>query len=837
MVRAVSGGLVDLVDTRVRGDRVLDFLAAGNVRTGLDRCVPSAVDLAAAAMARGVVTAPQLPALALALPRGHSRVPFVIGLHLALGRLPDGERDSYLPFTGSVALATLDLELRELARSLKAAGATIADAIEVHRLGVAGTYLELRSGRAHALHRRQRFLLVHLPHLRPRLESGVVSVSVLDAYAMRTEGWEAAFAWNAADRRGQVWVGELGNAAFERFCGDHAIPLVRFDWPSVEALVRDERARCGEGPLASRGLCERVGDPPRFLLRPVADGEANEIIAELERHFASYYRKAAKLRAKGLEEPQVLRTARRLFYFLARSVAPLSVYEPLALDIRKSFRPQKALKRVREARDAEFHGRWKKLLTEWSAVRYGLSALYERVKTEHPKFWDLYFLLEREKQREPRRRAVLRCATKAEARALELALVDHGAVDPADLDADGCLEVRWFGVRAGPLEYGPSWANTLTVLFEPPGPNHAGAYLSAEEGEVEALLYPVECQRFRRLAERTTEHWAAGERNVEVLRAHGWPVEGPAATPPPTLPDIEEVEPFDIPNRREARTAELGESVDLMQDHWDEYLALEDADEPGSGEEIDFAHEPSADGGAGPRAGRLVRARLVRFEDGRYVYFPVDGTVDVLFAGRPDPHAVMSVHAGQTVVFMEGSERGSALTELFEHFDDQYGPAKVYGELWRRALRAAWEQAGSDSALAQTMRPPVTDQTVRNWRRGVVLAPQEEGHFNQVLDLSGEEVAQHNRRRIRRYVERVRGAHRTLGRIFNRAIGEQLWEPGGREQRQLEEMLGGVDLTELFSSVEVRTVDRAVSESRYVPPGLLGRTLPHDHPEVRGHTE
>ena len=335
------------------------------------------VDLAAAVIARSVI---EKPALALGLPRGRTRTPFFIALALLLTRLSQG-RDSYhWRSTGSVALATLDLELRELARTLKTSGTTITDAIEVHRLGIEGTYVERRSSRQGKLDGSQHFLLLHLPHLRPHLEPGVVSVSVLDAYSMRPDGWEAAFAWNAADHRGQVWVGELGNAAFERFCTANAIPLVRFDWPTIEALVHSDYARCGRGPLSSHELCQRAWYPQRFVLRPVADGEANELIAELERHFASYHRKASKLRIKGLEEPNVVRTARRLFYFLARSVTPLSVYESLALDTPKSFRPAKALKRVREAQASEFHGNWKKLLTEWSAVRHGLSTLYERVK-------------------------------------------------------------------------------------------------------------------------------------------------------------------------------------------------------------------------------------------------------------------------------------------------------------------------------------------------------------------------------------------------------------------------------------------------------------------------
>jgi len=80
---SVLGGptrtFADVVDARIRGDRVLAFLEGGNVRIGLERCLPSAVDLAASAIARSVVN---VPAVALALPRGHSRVPFIVGLIL-----------------------------------------------------------------------------------------------------------------------------------------------------------------------------------------------------------------------------------------------------------------------------------------------------------------------------------------------------------------------------------------------------------------------------------------------------------------------------------------------------------------------------------------------------------------------------------------------------------------------------------------------------------------------------------------------------------------------------------------------------------------------------------
>jgi hypothetical protein len=490
---SATRSFTDLVDIRSDADPVLRWLATGAVKRRSEKTIPSAVDRACCAIARSAVV-PTPRAVGIALPRGHARVAFTVALHLALGRLPAHPGGPpFLPFTGSVAVATADLELRRLARELRAEGSPITDTIPAQRLSAAGTYADLRSGRPGPLTRSDHFLLLHLPQLRPRLGPGVVSVSVLDAHATSAEGWEASYAWNSDAGRAQVWIGELANAEFERFCAYHAIPLLRFDWPLVESLVRDAHARCGCGALSSAALCARVGDPTQLVLRPVAAGRADELLAELEQHFASYYRKAVKLREKpAAEEPDVVRTARRLGYYLGRAVAPLATYEPIALDIPRAFRPAEALRRVKNAQQSAFHGRWKKLLTEWSAVRHLLAELYEHVRADHPKFWDLYFLLEQERELTPRRRVILRPASRTEARALELALLDHGIAEPSDFEEGGLLEVRWLGVRSLALPYGPSWSKTVTVLFEPPGPRDAGLYLSAEQGELHALLYPAQ---------------------------------------------------------------------------------------------------------------------------------------------------------------------------------------------------------------------------------------------------------------------------------------------------------------------------------------------------------
>ena len=813
-------------------DMVLDYLRRGKTRTGLDDVIfPSGVDLAACALARRVICDRASRSVAVALPRGAQQLHFLVGLYLTLGRL-----DNHLPFHGSVVVSTNDMSLRPLAAKLRGSGARIKDVIAFHRLNAGGGYTGLTRTEARGeLDPSQRFLLLHLPWLRPKLHWPSVSVSVVDTGATKPDSWEATFEWNEEANRFQFYVGELANPAFERFCQRRDIPLVRFDWPTVVYLA--ERFGDGSGPLTSHRLCQRAGDTRRLYVRPVDDGVTNHEVHRLEMAFAGFARKSAELERKGFETPEVILLARKLFYLLARLCCPIDSYDQLALEpYHRGLHTRTALQRVREAHGGHFSGPWRGLDTEWAAVVGSLTALHERIAFEAPKYWDLIHLLDAEAERGVKRRhVVVRCPTRLEEHALSAQLVSDGVVAADELGPEGFAEVRAFGVRSGPLEHGRAHEPVVQVICEPPPKYRGGLYLSGEEGGYEALLYPIQMRRAHRLAEEFAERSDGHERNLDALAKLGVTaaLAAPDGSQAQTAPAVIELEPFPVSGREPPDPAELEAPPDAesLTDQLEEYLDLEG--------DIDLDVGDIGDGQFGggddpDTAARLARGILVGFATGDYTFLAEDGTADQVLRERVMPRPVRTLACGAALVLMVGSERGSALTELFGAWDEQYAPGKVYGELWRQAVRGAVEVAGGQGQLADRL--SVGEQTVENWVTGAVIGPQSDQNLYRVLQMSGIEAAWKNRAAIRHYVKRVRGAHISIGRIFSKAITDHLGEASGAERRALEQETG-LDLTELFDSVQLKQVTYVGQDPQLVARGLLGSLLSPSHPVVKNALE
>jgi len=816
-------------------DPVLAFLARGGLKQELTPLRPSGVDLAAAALTREMLMRGRAHAIGFALPRGQHPLPLFMGLYLAIGRLsPDGER-SYLPLLGSVGVFSTDLRLRELAPRLRAAGAAsrLVEAIDIRRLRADGQYGMLdRSGSHGPLDHHQQFVLLALPWLKPELPAAAMRAAVIDATSTRRDNWESSFGWHTEQERRQVWFGELGDRDFAEFCERNTIPLVRFDWPTIRFCA--QAFQTGSGPLSTSALCERAltGDETPIVigLRSVADGALNHDLYRLERCFADWHRRADKLVAKGIEEPVAVTVARRLTYLLARLPCPLATYDTVALDTPRVMHAATALRRVRDATEKQFFGPWRKLNGDWAAIRGSLTALYERVRDDDPKWFDLVFLLDTESDLQTQRRVLIRCATKVEAHALSAALLAEGAVD-ADAFESGWLSVHYFGVRDRPLQHGAASADVLTVITEPPSPFRSGPYLGAEAGELQALLYPCQVDRFERLAARATVSGDGSQANGAALRAIGLFVSVADTYPVQDPPRLLRLDPL-VSGRRTVDPAEtsFGDSVERMRDHWEEFLALADSD----------ATEDDGDDNGGERGGgRWVSgsqraALLVWLSDGKGVLLPASGRIDTLVGESIVTRPVRALPSGARIVLMEGSERGTATSELFDAWDSAYQPAQVYGPLYRQAVHAAIENAGGCPQLAAEL--GVGEQTIRNWRDGEVIGPDSGQHLTAVLARSGIQPAIDNHARIQRYITRVRGAHITLGKAFSRAVVDHFVDPSNAARAQLEADTG-LPLGELFESVRLRTVERTDSQPRMVRAGLLGRPLPATHPALTRRTE
>jgi len=816
-------------------DPVLDYLGQGGLKLDLTPLTPSGVDLAAAALTREMLNQGRVKAAAFALPRGQHPLVLFLGLYLALGRLSAGGDRSFLPLLGSVGVFSTDHKLRELAPRLRAAGASsrFVQTIDVRRLRGDGDYGMLkRNGEHGPLDPSQHFILLALPYLRPELGPAAMRAAVMDATIAGRDTWEASFDWHQEQERRRVWLGELGDQDFEDFCKRREIPLFHFDWPTIRFCA--ETFGAGAGDLSTEGLCARAltgaGLPAAIELRPVADGAINHELHRLECCFADWHRRASKLLLKGIEEPAVVPIARRLTYLLARLSCPVHTYDTIALETPRVLHIATALRRVLNATDSQFFGPWRKLNGDWAAIRGALNALHQRVQEDEPKWFDLVFLLDGEAARTNPRRIVIRCSTKIEAHALSAALLSEGAVD-ADAFDSGQLSVHYFGVRDCALPYGPVDDEPLTVITEPPPPARSGTYLGGERGQLQALLYPCQIGRFERLAARASERYDGSNANPRALAAIGLRSFGSETYPPQTPPALHLLNPL-VTGRRAVEAADnaFGESVDRMRDHWDEFLTLSDPETlSAAGDATQRASE-----GRGETGADTQDALLVWMNDGKAVMLPAAGNVDTLVGERVITRPVRSLPAGARVVLMEGSERGSATSELFAAWDANYSPAQVYGPLYRQAVQSAVERAGGCAELSTEL--GVTEQTIRNWRDGDVIGPESEANLTAILRRSGNEPAIANQARIQLYIKRVRGAHINLGKAFSRAVVGHFVDPDNAIRARLEAETGR-DLSELFDSVRLREVDRVDPQLRKVATGLLGRPLPANHDALNGRNE
>lgn len=807
---AASETALTYISRWVEGDPILSALREGRVRSNLSAIEPSGVDLVAAAVARCAIHPNGPRQVALALPRGSTTLPIFLGLYFALGRA-----NGVLRLNGCVSVASRDKAFRDLLRTIHVSGT--GSAVPVGRLvtgrpdpsGNASAKVGELIGtrRLHGLAPDKRHLLLQQPHYRPSLTLNALSVSIVDSASMSTAGWEMTYAWNKAGLRSQVWVGELGDSDFESFCSSNDVPLWKFDWGTIAQTVREFGV--GGGRFASTALCLRGESPPTFRLRPCPDLLVDEELVKLEQAFGSVQR-----RTKGENPPVAYLRARRLHYLLSRLVAPLAAYEPIAAASR-ALEPGVALRQVRETPRGWFRGdKWKSVFDgEWASIRAGLTALYERVREEYPKYYDALALID--EARERGEHLVFRCPTRAEANALASVLIADGILAPDELGESGFVDVRSFGTSSPPLRFGAGDAPVRSIVSEPLARFFGAAYLSAEEGHYEALLYPSQLARIERLARMTTTEAFGGESNAAVIERFTDICVAPSEEPAPEI-TFERLEPFELSGRRAVKEMVETKEILSMESFFERMLDDRDG-------------ETSYSSGAG--GGREQRStRLLTSAEGFHVFLPEDAEIPVLI--RDDRKLltcpVAKLRAGQRVVLMPGSDRSSILADLFQSFDDRLGP--VWVRLYDRAFDAAWANAGgTDVALAA--RVGVDWTTVASWRRRE-HRPQQDEHLNAVLRLSEIPQAWTFRTQIRAYLATVRGQHRLIAKILNEAVIETVVELEGTGRQQLEDL--GLDLDEFLGSIQVLTVASVSSEIREAPSGLVGHFLTSDHPAVKG---
>ncbi len=664
---------------------------------------------------------------------------------------------------------------------------------------------------SHGISQADRELLIHLPSYQPRLAPNVISASVVDAVSCGEDSWYALRAWAVDSGRSQVYVGELGDPAFARFCATNDIPLWRWDYGTLAAEDLD-----GAGSAAMSSLLQRArSGPPEIGYRICDDGEAEQHVRELEQRFASMYE-----RSDGQPAPDVVVTARRLFYLLARLPLPLDAYAVTAVNEPRTLQPRRALKQIRETPKARFTGRWAHLYeTDWAGVRGAITQLFAHIEVEHPKYWEIIATIER--ARTKRQQLLVRCGSRTEARALGPVLVADGIISLGELLAeDGWLDIGWFGRQSPPLPHGEAGGRQLTVMTEAPAPFRASLYTTAEKGAVEAILFPAEAARLRRNAARAALATSAAESNADVISRL---MQETAI--PPTLPMVTVVKTLPsnaFTGRKPVPPVEpLPDVATRLMDFFDELADLPELGGRGTG------GAAGRDGAPDDAVGQRV---LVTSTSGIGVFLEPGVEIDVVQRDRLVQLPLHELRPGMRIARMDGGERVGLLQRLLEAWDNAFGPARVFYDLYLQAFASAYEKVGgTDQALAAVV--GVSSSTVRTWRLGDKFGPQQDDVLARLLEASEMQVAIDNAQKIRRYLARVRGMHRLIGRVFNVAAAEAAVGDEGEARAQLEAMTG-LDLRDFFDSVQVLVVEKTVIASA-VPHYLTGRFLPVTDPHIR----
>lgn len=769
---------------------------------------PGGIDAVACMLARSVLGGGGSNEVAFALPRGSSPLPVLLGLYIALwnnARAAKAREFGHFHSAASVSVATGRTDLRDLARSLSFDGSAMEELViparlvttkdvmhggEVRRRAAAAP---LTGGTKVPLSHADCYLLFHRPLTMPPLADGLVSAMVVDAAGIKRSGWETTRERNLAARRTQVWVAELGDQDFERFCEEQGIPLVRFDWALLQAAV-------GIMERGSSGLCD-IGLHDRALARAPISWRA-VVDEELAHEFENIYEALRQMRRRGRSDlPEGIRLAYRLAGLVSRLACPLAHYERAAGPNPFTPNAEQQLSQVDRVDRSSFVGRrWKEAFDDyWPGVRAALANLVRLAGRTSDGKVDALAELTMETLEMGFNVRVM-CQTRTAAAATREWLREF------DLDSDERVTVNYFGQR---IEHGAA-DSLVTVMTAPPPPWQRALLLTGERGRQEVLCHPHEAGRLRGMVRSANADFEGIEHNQGAATLLGLPPSGVATGG--YAPALDDLLVAGVSLGHGNVTADPEEDITAPGDglsYWEELVGLYGADLPIA------AEDSAAEGGGETYSGY---ARLVTFTDAQPVLFADDRPVTVHDPSAGEDDAVRQVMPGQLapgmrVVFLPGAERSDLLGALMETWDEQLETERrMFEPLFMAALQAAVANAGGEAELAHACDHHIA--TVRNWLTGHNW-PQKPEKFQVILDLAEMPEASRAAASIWRYFERVRGAHRLIGRRLNETVAETVLAGDAPAQLRALSCVVGDDVQPLFDQVEAVTV-ATVSEPQPV---------------------
>jgi len=198
------------------------------------------------------------------------------------------------------------------------------------------------------------------------------------------------------------------------------------------------------------------------------------------------------------------------------------------------------------------------------------------------------------------------------------------------------------------------------------------------------------------------------------------------------------------------------------------------------------------------------RAVKLFIEDGSYVIFPFDETINVIKPGqfKSDERYVGSVQRGDRVVFIHGQQRQNfyelIISRVHQHPSMMLNLALI--ERWRTDFVSAyqkWHERGTRN-LDELLRC-LNDKgsslrssgSLRRWLQGRTLCPDEAEDLRRLADVLGMDYVRQQYKRIEHAARRLRGLHISLSTKLNRWLEQQAaGVDGGNDDDVIDQALG-----------------------------------------------
>jgi len=720
--------------------------------------------------------------LMIEIPRGEHDLAILFGIYLQLSRKAaqagyrsDGNLD------GPVVVIGRNKHLGDRLRGIKVGTATLSEALAAQRVRGNGSVAALDGTISPAKAWSDGLFYLNTNLGWPDLGCDV-SVAIIDRTSLRSmEAFTAAVTW--AHEHGAwriVVLSELADRPDE--ISDERSWLY-WPWtPGLRSTLKEElghracNSTLSMNPLSAHG-------PPKVVAAVYSAPAIEKLRREL------LYAVAVARKVKGVF-PKPLADAVRLLNVLMTTWGSLQEANRWAVETSRGETALTLRRRLDTPAHQHFTGEWVAFKdTTWPDLRRGVIALYDLLQEFNPRLEMLLFLLDKYTIDRPGAPVIVRAASRSDALAVQGEL----------LSAKPALATR---VESGALRVVPDserlpWSaqDTVEIRLGVPAPWRRSALFTGEANEIVVVVDAAERKWLELSYSSAQRIW------LQSLEVIGDRLSLAGVATASREFEVSSIGPISVDDRGsdapETHAPELAADLNLLFSQFQTALKKSES----QAEQAAVSSQRLRPIVLGPQAETFL--------------FPAEGSVDVLVGSRYRMCKVSELAAGmQIVVTLGEGRRGvydrilglmyesnemATLNLLLERFrKDVWTVYDKCHQSWSAAVKLISSQGGSVG----------TALTVKEWATGERIGPDNSGDIKIVARIAGDTDLTRDEtwRRVGEVAKEFRRLRAELGRCLSAAIREAAKGRPGENLAKLEEIAGGLDLSEVLEEFQLRAV-------------------------------